>query len=102
MDHRNDKGWHSLIPVLTILGWLLAAFLIYYYLLPAFLAILKYLLPLALPFILGLILAALLDPLVELVCRKMKVSRVAGVIGTMVVVIGGTVTGLTWMIIRAI
>ena len=51
---------------------------------------------------LGLILAALFEPIVELVIRKFKVSRAISVIGTMAVVIGGIMTGLTWMIIRAI
>ncbi|HHW08035.1 MAG TPA: sporulation integral membrane protein YtvI [Clostridia bacterium] len=102
MDHQDDKSLKSLIFVLRVLGWLLAAFLVYYYLFPAGLAVLRFLLPLALPFIIGLVLAALFEPIVEFVSRKLKVSRAVSVIGTMLLVIGGTVTGLTWMIIRAI
>lgn len=102
MHNNNDKELTGLIYVLTILGWLLVAFLIYYYLFPASINILQYIFPLILPFLLGLILAALFEPIVELVTHKLKVSRTVSVIGTMVVVIGGIVTGLTWMIIRAI
>lgn len=102
MDHNNNKELSNLIYVLKVLGWLLVAFLVYYYLFPASINILKYILLLILPFLLGLILAALFEPIVELVTYKLKVSRTVSVVGTMVVVIGGIITGLTWMIIRAI
>ncbi|NLL17579.1 MAG: sporulation integral membrane protein YtvI [Clostridia bacterium] len=88
--------------MLKMLGWLLAAFLLYYYLFPALLKTFNFILPLVLPFILGLLLAALLEPLIVLAIKKLKLSRGISVLATMVIVFGGTITGLGWMIARAI
>lgn len=99
MDNNDLAG---LVKVLKILGWLLVAFLTCYYLLPASLQVFNFIMPLALPFILGLLLAALFEPLVVKAGQKLKLPRGISVLATMTVLVGGIITGLGWMIARAI
>lgn len=102
MSGKEHNDLAALIRVLKILGWLSVAFLAYYYLLPAALTAFNYILPLVLPFILGMVLAALLEPLVTLVGKKLRLSRGLSVLGTISVTMGGIVFAFSWMIARAV
>lgn len=102
MAGRFDKEVANLMLVLKVLGWLIVAFLLYYYLLPAALVIFNLLLPLITPFLLGLLLAALLDPVVNYVTGKLKLARGVSVFGILLLVVGGVLALLIWMIARGI
>ncbi len=72
--------------VLTTLV-LLALFLLYYYIGPALVATVKYLLPVLLPFIIAFILAAIIDPVVRYLQKRGKMSRPVAVISTMLFIL---------------
>lgn len=73
--------WLYRMALITLI--LLATFLLYYYVGPAMLGVIDYLVPVFLPFIIAFILAAIIDPMVRYLQRRGKISRPIAVISTM-------------------
>ncbi|MGI6552156.1 MAG: sporulation integral membrane protein YtvI [Bacillota bacterium] len=102
MSQIPEKQLKDLIAIIKILLVLGIVYLAYYHILPALLAILAFLWPLMLPFIIGFLLAALFDPLVTFVVNKCRLPRVIGVLITMIATVGGFLAVIIWMIVRAV
>ncbi len=99
-NNNNDKA--DLMLAGKVLAWSLVAFLLYYYLMPAAIASFNFIMPLVLPFLLGLLLAVLFDPMVQYASRKFKLPRSLSVFGTLLVVVGGILTVIIWVVARGI
>ncbi|HHX50789.1 MAG TPA: AI-2E family transporter, partial [Clostridia bacterium] len=99
IPEKQLKNLITIIKILLILG---IAYLGYYHVFPALLAILDFLWPLILPFVLGVLLAALFDPVVDYVVHRFRMPRGIGVLLTMISTVGGILTIIVWMIVRAV
>jgi len=75
------KKWLNRMALLTLV--LSALFLLYYYIGPAMLGTIHYLVPVFLPFIIAFLLATIIDPIVKYLQKHGKMSRPIAVIGTM-------------------
>ncbi|GAW94315.1 sporulation integral membrane protein YtvI [Calderihabitans maritimus] len=91
-----------LMQILIVLGIFLCSYLAYYYLYPALVSTIGYILPLLTPFILGIVLAALIEPLVQFCERKAKISRGFSVVAILLLLLGSTITLLMVIISRLV
>ncbi|MFA5536177.1 MAG: sporulation integral membrane protein YtvI [Bacillota bacterium] len=99
-SNNDDKA--NLVLAGKVLLWSLVAFLLYYYLMPAAIASFNFIMPLVLPFVLGLLLAVLFDPIVQYVSQKLKLPRGISVFGTLLIIVGGILTAIIWVVTRGI
>lgn len=102
MANNPKKDKADLIPACKVLIWSVIAFLFYYYLMPAAITSINFLMPLILPFLLGLLLATLFDPIAQFVSQKLKLPRGLSIFTTMLIVVGGIFAALIWAITRGI
>lgn len=99
---KTNKELARLLFAAKVLAWLLIGFLIYYYILPASLVTLNFVLILFFPFLLGALLGALLEPLVEIANSKLKLPKSISAFVTLLVFVGGILASLTWVVARVI
>jgi len=83
-----------------ILFVLLGVFLAYYYVFPALKGTLEYLVPILLPFILAYVIAELIDPSVTYLVQRYKFDRGLVVLVILLILFGGLLVGLIWLISR--
>lgn len=84
--------------LLVLLIGLTCIYLAYYYVFPAFQGLFNLLIPVALPFGFGLVLAALIDPLVDYFELRLKLNRGLSVLIVLFLVIGGLLVGIGWLL----
>lgn len=71
----KEKYWRSLVVTGIVLGVLLSIYLAYYYVGPALIKTLSFLLRLVVPVIISIALAAMLEPVVSFLQREIRLSR---------------------------
>ncbi len=81
---------------------LLLLYLVWKFIVPEILVIVKYLLAIMIPFILAVILAVSIEPLVSFLHRRARLTRPLAVVGTLVILIGGLGSLLTLLIFRLV
>lgn len=95
-----DKNREYLILAGTVTGACISIFLLYYYIFPASGAVLKFITPIILPFILAGIISILIDPLIKFFMRRIKFSRGWAVFTSLFLVIGVVSSVLTLISVR--
>ncbi|MDD4752480.1 MAG: sporulation integral membrane protein YtvI [Desulfitobacteriaceae bacterium] len=89
---ESSKTKESLLKALILTGLCVSIYLLYYYILPAGGEVLKFAGPILLPFILAGVIAILIDPVIDFLCRRLSLHRGWAVISVIVVLIGALST----------
>ncbi|MGI5911183.1 MAG: sporulation integral membrane protein YtvI [Syntrophomonadaceae bacterium] len=101
MDPELQKNFKILTRLAIIVMALVAIYLLFTYVFPILASIISYLPILFLPFILALILALIIEPVIRFFQRKIKIKRVWAVVLSLVIIVGGFIY-LIAMIISSI
>lgn len=106
MKDVNSPYSKPLYQVAILLGALGAFYLFYYFVLPALREIFSFLLPIIAPFIIGGFLAALMEPVVKYLERRLKMSRGLAAFLTLVTILGLLITiiafGISWLSVEVV
>lgn len=98
MKDMPEKEIKNLLRAATIVLIFLAIFLFYYYLFPAAWNIASKIIPLILPFVIALIFVGLLEPIVNLLEKKLRLSRTPVIILVIALFFAAIIGIFIWLI----
>lgn len=85
---ESSKTKEYLLKAGILTGFCVSIYLLYYHILPACGEVLKFAGPILLPFILAGIIAILIDPVINSICRRLRLHRGWAVISVIIILIG--------------
>lgn len=106
MEEFNSPYSKRLYQVAIALGACGAFFLLYYYVLPALREIFSFLLPIVAPFLIGWLIAALMEPVVAWLEKRLKIKRGLAafltLVSTLAILITLITLGVSWVSVEVV
>lgn len=102
MDPELNKFLKILVKIGISLLTLLSIYLIVIYILPIIGVSFEYIILLALPFIVALLLAEIIEPLIRILHDKLRLKRTLAVLISLILFVGGFSFLISWLITRII